>query len=109
MVVMAREEESEAWGTWEELLLGFAVKRHGLTDWDSVAAEVRTKSSLPRLFLTAHHCKVKFHDLKRRFASQNADVLERDKDETIPWLDELRKLRVAELKREVRNYDVSIL
>lgn len=92
---------STTWGSWEELLLACAVKRHGFKNWDSVALEIRTKTSLPRLQTTAQCCKQKYHDLKLRFKAA-AD--------NIPWLEEqLRKIRVDELKQEVQRYDLSIL
>lgn len=31
------------WTTWEELLLGAAVLRHGARDWDRVSSEVRCR------------------------------------------------------------------
>ena len=40
----------ERWGTWEELLLGGAVLRHGTRDWDVVAAELRTRNLCPFIF-----------------------------------------------------------
>ncbi|KAJ9158693.1 hypothetical protein P3X46_024254 [Hevea brasiliensis] len=117
---------SPTWGTWEELLLACAVKRHGFKNWDSVAMEVQTKSSLPHLLTTAENCQQKYHDLHRRFTTtattcnehdiqennnnnNNNDNNSGDKVANIPWLEELRKLRVAELKQEVQRYDVSIL
>ncbi|KAG7948234.1 hypothetical protein I3843_13G001000 [Carya illinoinensis] len=106
---------NQTWGSWEELLLACAVKRHGLTDWDSVSLELQNKTSLPQLFTTPTNCQLKYHELLRRFNPPNhylspplpngtADV-----DHTIPWLDELRKIRVSDLKQEVQRYDVSIL
>ncbi|KAK9265546.1 hypothetical protein L1049_021609 [Liquidambar formosana] len=121
----ANENQTDtSWGTWEELLLSCAVHRYGIKSWDSVAIEIRKRSSnLNNDLFTAQTCKQKFHDLKRRFMDQNDDVSEHhhngdgdgdgDDDDrtrrTIPWLDELRKLRVAELKREVERYDLSIV
>ncbi|XAR63403.1 hypothetical protein NMG60_11023319 [Bertholletia excelsa] len=101
-------EKQLAWTTWEELLLACAVKRHGLKNWDSVAMELQNRSSLP-LLMTAQVCKNKYHDLKRRFTESTDDELDHDGEiDTIPWLEELRKLRVAELKQEVHRYDLSI-
>lgn len=120
---MAEEKERErseqsitTWGTWEELLLACAVKRHGFKDWNSVAMEVQARSSLPHLLTSARNCELKFLDLKRRFTSvQNDAVLNQNGagiaekvDRAAPWVDELRNLRVAELRREVQRYDVSI-
>ncbi|CAN6898977.1 unnamed protein product [Brassica oleracea] len=96
---------SQVWGTWEELLLTCAVKRHGSKDWDSVAKEVASRSSLNA---SAHDCRLKYEDLKRRFDDDddgrgNTD----DRDGEI--VERLRSLRVAELRREVQLRDESIL
>lgn len=89
--------EKQTWGTWEELLLACAVHRYGTESWDSVSAELRKRSTTTlHHALTPHSCKQKYLDLQRRF-NQN------------DHLDELRKLRVAELKREVQRYDLSIV
>ncbi|XP_043692716.1 uncharacterized protein DDB_G0284459-like [Telopea speciosissima] len=106
----------EAWGTWEELLLACAVNRHGTNSWDSVAMEIQNRNTSLRL-LTAQNCKQKYHDLKRRFMAkddktvvgENKSETPDDKKDEIPWLEELRKLRVAELRREVQRHDVSIV
>ncbi|XP_008805472.2 uncharacterized protein LOC103718426 isoform X1 [Phoenix dactylifera] len=106
------EATSEIWGTLEELLLGCAVSRHGTRSWDSVAMEVRSRSpSAYHLLLTPECCRERYRDLERRFSAADGEIggggggpgVE------IPWLEELRKLRVAELRREVQRYDVSIL
>ncbi|XP_028203900.1 lateral signaling target protein 2 homolog isoform X2 [Glycine soja] len=110
-----QQHRNEVWGTWEELLLACAVNRHGFKDWDAVAMEVQSRTT--RLLATAHHCEQKFDDLSRRFADQcNDDVPPSRQNggaaaisDHVPWLDELRKLRVAELRREVQRSDVSIL
>ncbi|XP_016500778.1 uncharacterized protein LOC107819199 [Nicotiana tabacum] len=107
-------KKKTTWSTWEELLLAFAVKRHGLKDWESVAMELQSRSSLPAL-LTAQICKDKYRDLRRRFINNNNSYDDEkindgfdDGDVTIPWIEELRQLRVAELKQEVQRYDLSI-
>uniref|UniRef100_A0A3B6KHV6 Bromo domain-containing protein n=1 Tax=Triticum aestivum TaxID=4565 RepID=A0A3B6KHV6_WHEAT len=94
----------EIWGTLEELLLAFAVCRHGTASWDSVAGS----------------CRLRFHQLHRRFsAGGGAEEEEQEEGEVGPeaeaeasaadgWLDELRRLRVAELRREVERCDLSI-
>ncbi|KAF2319345.1 hypothetical protein GH714_014933 [Hevea brasiliensis] len=81
--------------------------------------EVQTKSSLPHLLTTAENCQQKYHDLHRRFTTtattcnehdiqennnnnNNNDNNSGDKVANIPWLEELRKLRVAELKQELK-------
>lgn len=99
------EEMVLTWTTWEELLLTCAVKRHGLKDWDSVAMELQNRSSTP-LVLTAQICRNKYSDLKRRFIDENGSAPAAG--DSIPWLEELRKLRVAELKQEVHRHDLSI-
>ncbi|CAL5184809.1 unnamed protein product [Lathyrus oleraceus] len=106
--------QHHAWGTWEELLLACAVNRHGFKDWDTVAMEVQSRTNRPTLLATAHHCEQKFHDLSRRFTDdvpppqQNGDAAAINSDH-VPWLDKLRKQRVAELRRDVQRSDVSIL
>ncbi|CAH8354506.1 unnamed protein product [Eruca vesicaria subsp. sativa] len=100
-------KKKQGWGTWEELLLACAVKRHGFCDWDSVSTEVRSRtSSISALLFSADNCKHKYQDLKRRFNESSSDG---EAVTDIPWLEELRSLRVAELRREVEQYDVSIL
>lgn len=146
-IIMSKgaDKDSRTWSTWEELLLAFAVKRHGLKDWDTVAMELqnRHRSTLPSPFFTAQICKDRYRYLKQRFTNHhrnnaaaaaagggggvgrtdnnhlpsavdsdadegNNDVGGDDDTETLPLLEELRKIRVAELKREVQRYDLSI-
>ncbi|KAL6195113.1 hypothetical protein ACLB2K_030734 [Fragaria x ananassa] len=103
----SREHETSAqpWGTLEELLLVCAVNRHGANRWDSVASELHSRSSSSAAAApTPHSCRDKFDDLRRRYdaaadADRGVDVM----------VDELRRLRVEELRREVRRRDVSIL
>ncbi|KAD3336299.1 hypothetical protein E3N88_31818 [Mikania micrantha] len=103
--------ETAAWVTWEELLLAFAVNRFGTGSWDSISSELRKRS----IHLTPHHCEQKYGELKRRFNrfDENDVVMDDGCDTTtatgaIPWIEELRKLRVLELQRELRNYDLYI-
>ncbi|PRQ54425.1 putative transcription factor MYB-related family [Rosa chinensis] len=96
-------EEVESWGTWEELVLACAVKRHGVKDWESVAMEVQGKTSLPQLHTTAYNCKRKYQDLQRRFHQSHDD------QDPIPWLHHLKDLRLAQLRQDLHRYDVSIL
>ncbi|KAK9131656.1 hypothetical protein Scep_011184 [Stephania cephalantha] len=83
------------WGTWEELVLGGAVLRHGVRDWVAVAEELRCRTFCPHIF-TAKTCKAKYEDLQERYFGCNA------------WFEELRKRRVAELKRELEKSEDSI-
>ncbi|XP_050223706.1 uncharacterized protein LOC126673557 [Mercurialis annua] len=89
-----------SWGTLEELLLACAVNRHGTKSWDSIAMEVQNRTSTFSS-LTSQNCRDKFTDLKRRFVSQNGVVSS--------IVDQLRKIRVEELRREVQQRDVSIV
>ncbi|KAI3936293.1 hypothetical protein MKW92_041489 [Papaver armeniacum] len=116
-----KEEEKISWGTWEELLLACAVKRHGTNNWESVANEIQNKKSSSNFIVTPRNCKQKYHDLHHRFMVHSEDIVDSEiidhhnndnlniDSNRIPWLDELRKLRVAELRREVQEYDVSIV
>ncbi|GMH29350.1 hypothetical protein Nepgr_031193 [Nepenthes gracilis] len=117
---MAKGNEAQTnvtWGTLEELLLACAVSRYGTSCWDSVAREIQKRSSGCRL-LTPQNCKQKYHELKNRFTARNGydnntppiDGSENgDAVDTCLWQDELRKIRIAELKRELELYDLSIM
>lgn len=103
-------EKKTTWTTWEELLLACAVKRHGLKDWDSVTMEIQTRTSSSNLF-TPQICRNKYHELRRRFRDHHDEPPAADNcddEDSIPWIEELRKLRVAELTQEVQRYDLSI-
>lgn len=45
--VVEEGTKKAAWGTWEELLLGGAVLRHGADDWGAVASELRARTAFP--------------------------------------------------------------
>ncbi|CAO2202475.1 unnamed protein product [Urochloa humidicola] len=106
----------EVWATWEELLLACAVQRHGTASWDSVAMEVQSRCPAAAASrLTPTGCRLHFRLLHRRFAAgaaENGDGGGGDEDPDASaadgWVEELRKLRVAELRREVERYDLSI-
>ncbi|RLM87203.1 hypothetical protein C2845_PM04G19890 [Panicum miliaceum] len=106
----AAEKGGEIWGTLEELLLACAVTRHGTASWDSVAMEVQTRSPLAaRPGLTPHSCRLRFRHLHRRFSTAGSG----EEDDPAAsaaegWVDELRRLRVAELRRDVERCDLSI-
>ncbi|KAM1109435.1 hypothetical protein COP2_009139 [Malus domestica] len=103
------EKQTPTWGTWEELLLACAVHRFGTQSWDSVATELRKRSSNLHL-LTPHACKRKFHDLRRHFNhSDNVSAASNDDKSPIPWLHQLRQRRLDELRRELQRYDRSIV
>ncbi|XP_043687433.1 uncharacterized protein LOC122638640 [Telopea speciosissima] len=92
---MTETENAMPWGTWEELLLGGAVLRHGTRAWEDIAAELQARSLHPCSF-TAEVCKAKYEDLQERFCGSTA------------WFEKLRKQRVAELKRELEISEDSI-
>lgn len=100
--------EHHPWGTLEELLLACAVNRHGAKSWDSVATELQKRASASHHHLRAAvaysppNCKQRYHDLLRRFSAVDGGGGEN------ALVDELKRLRVAELKREVERHDVSI-
>jgi hypothetical protein len=110
--------EEEIWGTLQELLLACAVRRHGTSSWDLLAMEVRTRSPLAaQPGLTAHSCRLRFRHLHRRFSTAGSgggeEVDEGDGDDPDAsaaegWVDELRRLRVAELRRDLERCDLSI-
>ncbi|KAI4299318.1 hypothetical protein L6164_032787 [Bauhinia variegata] len=83
------------WDTWEELLLGGAVLRHGTRDWNVVAAELRARTICPYTF-TPEVCKAKYEDLQQRYSGRTA------------WFEELKKKRVAELKKALELSEDSI-
>ncbi|CAI9301299.1 unnamed protein product [Lactuca saligna] len=105
--------EAAAWGTWEELLLAYAVNRFGTNSWDSISSELRKRSTAQIVF-TPKHCKQKYQELERRFGQSNGDDVDIDDGSGttaaagVPWIEELRKLRVAELQRELQNFDIYI-
>lgn len=47
MVVGPKKKQ---WGTWEELILGGAVLRHGTQDWNVVASELRARTLYPYFY-----------------------------------------------------------
>lgn len=100
------EEGAAGWGTLEELLLACAVRRHGTNSWDSIATEVRNRgSSNLRASFSSHNCRRKYAELRRRFDGDESE----DGDRAAAVVDELRALRVAELRREVCRRDASIV
>ncbi|GLJ17997.1 hypothetical protein SUGI_0317140 [Cryptomeria japonica] len=83
------------WGTCEELLLGSAVERYGTQNWDLVAKQLQAR--LPCVFFSPEVCKAKYDALQGRFECSGTS-----------WLEELRRLRVAQLRRELQRSDDSI-
>ncbi|GMI72794.1 bromodomain 4 [Hibiscus trionum] len=92
---MGTEMITRTWGTWEELLLGGAVLRHGTRDWDLVASELRTRTVSPLAF-TPEVCKAKYEALQRRYSGCKA------------WFEELRKQRMTELRLALEKSEDSI-
>ncbi|KAJ0735288.1 putative transcription factor MYB-related family [Helianthus annuus] len=85
----------KVWGTWEELILGGAVLRHGTGDWDVISSELRTRTVYP-LYFTPEACRARYEDLQQRFTGSKY------------WYDELRERRVAELKQALEKSEESI-
>ncbi|KAH7848940.1 hypothetical protein Vadar_010591 [Vaccinium darrowii] len=100
--------EEQPWGTLEELLLACAVNRHGAKSWDSIAKELQKRASN-----SSHHaysppnCQRRYRDLRRRFSAVDGGC-DDDDDIDTSLVDELKKLRVAELRRDVERRDISI-
>ncbi|XP_016494534.1 uncharacterized protein LOC107813750 isoform X1 [Nicotiana tabacum] len=92
---MVVESGKRRWGTWEELILGGAVLRHGTQDWNVVALELRSRT-ICSYYFTPEACKAKYEDLQKRYSGCNA------------WFEELRRRRVEELKRELQKSECSI-
>ncbi|KAG6420620.1 hypothetical protein SASPL_117155 [Salvia splendens] len=98
---MGAESPSPAvWGTWEDLILGGAVVRHGTGGWNVVASELRARTLYPYAFtpqcLCPVACKERYEDLQKRYSGSTA------------WFEELKMRRVAELKRELVKSENSI-
>ncbi|KAK9068810.1 hypothetical protein SSX86_012926 [Deinandra increscens subsp. villosa] len=85
----------KVWGTWEELILGGAVLRHGTGDWDVISSELRTRTVCPYYF-TPEACRARYEDLQQRYTGCKY------------WYDELRERRVAELKRALEKSEEAI-
>nr|GMD02987.1 bromodomain-containing protein 8-like isoform X4 [Ipomoea batatas] len=83
------------WGTWEELILGGAVLRHGTDDWNVVASELRARTVYPNNF-TPEACKARYEDLRKQYSGCKF------------WFEELRKRRIEELKQELERSEGSI-
>uniref|UniRef100_I1QK21 Bromo domain-containing protein n=1 Tax=Oryza glaberrima TaxID=4538 RepID=I1QK21_ORYGL len=106
-----------SWGTSEDLLLACAVSRHGTASWDAVAKEMQSRCPSTAVF-TPTTCRLRFRVLHRRFSggvtaeNEDADGGEEEEEPDAAavagWVEELRELRVAELRREVEKYDLSI-
>ncbi|RID79822.1 hypothetical protein BRARA_A02529 [Brassica rapa] len=87
MMMLTKKMEMESdWGTWEELLLGGAVLRHGTGDWTVVSEELRSHSMSGIFTFTPEICKAKYKDLRERYLGCKS------------WYEEVKKKRVAELK-----------
>lgn len=90
------------WGTWEELLLGSAVLKHGADNWALVSKELQSRARASFSF-TPEACRAGYQAIQLRFgadAGREGGVTQ--------WYEELRRLRVAHLKRELEQYDSSI-
>lgn len=97
-----QSQSQSLWTTWEELLLSCAVNRYGLSDWSTVATVLQSR--VHHNLFTPQICAHKFHDLKTRFSGAGDGENVGD----VPWLDELRSLRIKELKEILKGRGVSI-
>ncbi|CAK7350672.1 unnamed protein product [Dovyalis caffra] len=93
---MGTEILIKKWGTWEELLLGGAVIRHGTRNWNLVASELRARTVNCPYTFTPEICKAKYEDLQQRYSGCKA------------WFEELRKQRMMELRRALEQSEGSI-
>ncbi|KAK3010863.1 hypothetical protein RJ639_012969 [Escallonia herrerae] len=103
-------EDKRTWSTWDEMLLASAVQRYGLKDWDFVATELQKRSSVP-VGYTAQICRDKFRDLKRRLTHDGDGRGSGGDDDAADigsLIEELRKLRVAELEQDIHRRDLKI-
>ncbi|GFZ18213.1 hypothetical protein Acr_26g0014820 [Actinidia rufa] len=80
----------------EDLLLACAVNRHGSESRDSIAVELQRRASRHHLrsFYNPGNCKQNHRDLRLRFNGV-------DSGDGKAMVDELKRLRVAELRRDV--------
>ncbi|XP_078438863.1 uncharacterized protein LOC144709254 [Wolffia australiana] len=93
------------WSTREDLLLVCAAKLHGTKNWRLVATEIQPRIEPPAI-VDPQTCERRFLALRRRFKPENREI--DGGDDCALLLEELRKLRVAELRREVESHDESI-
>lgn len=101
------------WGTCEELLLVSAIKRHGVNNWNLISEELKARAislNVSPLYFSEAACKQKYAILRGRYACSSSSSMSRkgDLENDMYWFEELRKLRVAHLKRELEQYDGSI-
>ncbi|KAK3014625.1 hypothetical protein RJ639_008543 [Escallonia herrerae] len=100
-------DDKRTWSTWDEMLLACAVQRYGLKDWDFVATELQKRSSVPVAY-TAQICRDKFRDLKRRLTHDGDGGGDDDAADIGSLIEELRKLRVADLEQDIHRRDLKI-
>nr|GEW01854.1 hypothetical protein [Tanacetum cinerariifolium] len=95
LISYAVSKKKKVWGTWEELILGGAVLRHGTHDWVVISEELRTRTIYP-FYFTPEACRARYEDLQRRYTGCKY------------WYNELRERRVSELKRELEKSEETI-
>lgn len=76
-------------------MLGAAVLRHGTAAWDDVAGELRSRTHFPALY-THQVCEVRYEEIQERYSGSDT------------WFEELRKERIAQLRRELEAAGVSV-
>ncbi|KAM7265206.1 hypothetical protein ACFE04_002889 [Oxalis oulophora] len=101
----SEKPKEEAWGIREEMLLGFAVKRHGLNNWNSVSMELLKVDEFNPALATPTQCKGKFKELSIKFQH----LVSTNHDHIPPaWLEELKRLRIDELKGNIQRSDLNV-
>lgn len=92
----------------ENLLLASAVKKHGTDQWSLVSSELRALShNPPPAYFAPEACRFEFYAIKDRY-SNTREEREGDLGNDMPWFEELRKLRVDQLRKELQRHDTSI-
>ncbi|KAK4371711.1 hypothetical protein RND71_007095 [Anisodus tanguticus] len=97
-----------------DLLLACSVRRHGLENWEMVAAEFSSAIFNRRRYIldmSATKCKSMYENLKGRFKSIYQIEIEADDDESAfvkLMADKLQKAFIVALKEDVKRQEASI-
>jgi hypothetical protein len=66
---------ADCWGTCEELLLVSAVRRHGTSNWNLIASELKDRAislSVCPVYFSEEACKQKYDSLRGRYGSSTS-------------------------------------
>ncbi|KAL2642333.1 hypothetical protein R1flu_009920 [Riccia fluitans] len=111
----AHKPGSNGWGTCAELLLVSAVRKHGPLNWRLIALELKARALVlntsPSCF-SEEACRFRYNVLKGKFAS-SSKISSGNMGDDVGFdggilVEELRKLRMSDLKQELQQYDSSI-